>query len=70
MTTATIPDWTARILVLGKLGTSHLSGWMIEAYEQYRAKVPTPEYPCFFGQAAEARGEMLYCFSAKVECPA
>lgn len=65
MISANIPDWTARVLDHGKLGASNLDGWMVEAYEQYRAKVRAPEYPCFFGQGAEARREMLYCFSAK-----
>lgn len=65
MTTAIIADWTTRVLQHGALGASGLDGWKIEAYEQYKAKVRTPEYPCFFGQGAEIRGEMLYCFSSK-----
>ena len=65
MTAAIIADWTTRVLQHGELGASQLDGWEIEAYEQYSAKVRTPDYPCFFGQGAEARGEMLYCFSNK-----
>jgi FPC/CPF motif-containing protein YcgG len=65
MTPTATSDWTARVLDHGKLGTSLIDGWKVEAFEQYRAKVRTPEYPCFFGQGAEARGEMLYCFSVK-----
>ena len=39
--------------------------WKLEAYEQYKARLRAPEYPCFFGQGGEARGEMLYTFVAK-----
>jgi hypothetical protein len=65
MTTAIIADWTTRVIQHGELGTSQLDSWKVEAYEQYRAKVRTPDYPCFFGQGAEVRGEMLYRFSNK-----
>jgi FPC/CPF motif-containing protein YcgG len=54
--------WTSRVLSQGMLGISSKEGWKLQAYEQYRAKVSAPDYPCFFGQSGEARGEMLYTF--------
>jgi uncharacterized protein len=42
-------------IFLNALGT-------LEAYEQYKAKLDAHDYPCFFGQSGEARGEMLYTF--------
>ena len=39
--------------------------WKVNAYEEYRARVCTPDYPCFFGQSGELRGEMLYTFVAR-----
>lgn len=68
MTTAIIADWTTRVIQHGELGASQLDSWKIEAYKQYRAKVRSSDYPCFFGQGAEVRGEMLYCFSNKDNC--
>jgi uncharacterized protein len=56
--------WTTRILHYGHLGPAVEDKWKLDAYEQYRAKLRNPEYPCFFGQSAEARGEMLYSFIA------
>lgn len=53
--------WTARILNEG-LDASPLPAWWSEAYRRYRETLEQPEYPCFFGQAAERRGEMFYAF--------
>jgi len=60
---ATTPqDWIGRVLYQGKLGVSVEDAWKLEAYEQYKARLRAPEYPCFFGQSGEACGEMLYTF--------
>jgi uncharacterized protein len=64
MTTAT-QHWTDRILEQGKLGIPVNDGWKLAAYEQYKTRLRAPDYPCFFGQTGEARGEMLYTFVAQ-----
>ncbi len=58
-------SWTGRVLDQGRLGIPVKEGWKLEAYEQYKARLRAPEYPCFFGQSGEARGEMLYTFIAE-----
>lgn len=65
MTTAILSDWTTRVIQQGDLSTRPLDHWKVKAYEHYLEKVRTPDYPCFFGQGAEIRGEMLYCFSCR-----
>jgi FPC/CPF motif-containing protein YcgG len=60
-----LQSWTDRVLQLGRLGTAPSDDWKLEAYEQYRAKLRAPDYPCFFGQGGETRGEMLYTFVAE-----
>jgi uncharacterized protein len=55
-------SWTSRVLHQGLLGVSPNENWKFEAYEQYKSKLDARDYPCFFGQAGEARGEMLYTF--------
>ncbi len=63
---AAIPqNWTGRVLDQGRLGLPVNDRWKLEAYEQYRTRVRAPEYPCFFGQSGEARGEMIYTFIAE-----
>lgn len=57
-----LAGWRSRVLEEGKLGTTTLDRWKLDAYAQYKAKLSAPEYPCFFGQSGEARGEMLYAF--------
>jgi uncharacterized protein len=57
-------NWTIRVLDRGKLGIAPEERWKLDAYEQYKAKLRSPDYPCFFGQAGEERGEMLYTFTA------
>jgi FPC/CPF motif-containing protein YcgG len=54
--------WTNRVLAQGRVGIGPQESWKIEAYEQYKTKLRAADYPCFFGQTAEARGEMLYTF--------
>ncbi len=56
--------WTDRVLDQGRLGIPVNDHWKLEAYEQYQTRLRAPEYPCFFGQSGEARGEMLYTFVA------
>jgi uncharacterized protein len=64
MSTASLHDWMGRVLDQGRLGSPVNDHWKLEAYEQYHARLRAPEYPCFFGQSGEARGEMLYTFIA------
>ncbi len=65
MTSTTPTHWTARVLRRGALGDASKERWKVDAYEQYRAKLCASEYPCFFGQGGEARGEMIYTFAAR-----
>jgi FPC/CPF motif-containing protein YcgG len=65
MISADLQNWTSRVLDRGKLGTTPEDNWKVDAYEQYKATLRAPDYPCFFGQSAEARGEMLYTFIAE-----
>ncbi len=59
-----IREWISRVLDHGRLGITPEDSWKLEAYEEYRSKLRAPDFPCFFGQAGEARGEMLYTFVA------
>ncbi|MGC2404584.1 MAG: YqcI/YcgG family protein [Acidobacteriaceae bacterium] len=61
--TAIQQSWQSRVLDQGRLGVVVEDQWKTDSYEQYRARLRAPQYPCFFGQTAEARGEMLYSFS-------
>lgn len=61
---SSLQNWADRILDQGKLGITPKDNWKHEAYEQYKTKLRSPDYPCFFGQSGEARGEMLYTFIA------
>jgi hypothetical protein len=65
MISAEVANWTSRVLDQGKLGTPPKDSWKLNAYEQYKAKLSAPDYPCFFGQSGEARGEMIYAFVAE-----
>jgi FPC/CPF motif-containing protein YcgG len=65
MTMTTLQSWTDRVLVGGRLGAVPDEDWKLVAYEHYRDKLRAPDYPCFFGQGGEARGEMLYTFLAE-----
>jgi hypothetical protein len=56
--------WTSRVLDQGRLGISPQEDWKVTAYEQYREKLLASNYPCFFGQTGELRGEMMYTFVA------
>jgi uncharacterized protein len=55
-------NWQARVLEQGTMGMRSEEEWRHAAYQQYKEKLSAPEYPCFFGQTAEAREEMLYTF--------
>jgi uncharacterized protein len=65
MTVPTPQNWTSRVLDQGRFGLPVEDNWKLDAYEQYIARLRAPEYPCFFGQSGEARGEMLYTFIAQ-----
>jgi uncharacterized protein len=58
-------EWTSRALDRGVLGAQPREDWKLKAYGQYRAKLCAADYPCFFGQRGELRGEMMYVFVAK-----
>jgi hypothetical protein len=64
MTSGSLQKWTSRVLDRGRLGIAPDENWKLVAYEQYKDKLCAPDYPCFFGQAGEGRGEMLYTFTA------
>ena len=55
--------WTSRVLEEGSLGMTSQEDWKLMVYEQYKDKLLSSSYPCFFGQAGELRGEMLYTFA-------
>jgi FPC/CPF motif-containing protein YcgG len=57
-------NWTSRVLDQGELGMNPGERWKFDAYEQYKTRIRATDYPCFFGQSGEARGEMLYTFVA------
>jgi FPC/CPF motif-containing protein YcgG len=61
----TVSGWTSRVLDHGVLGAPPKENWKLGAYEQYKAKLCASEYPCFFGQTGELRGEMIYTFVAQ-----
>jgi uncharacterized protein len=65
MISADLQNWTSRVLDQGELGTTSKDSWKMAAYEQYKARLRAPDYPCFFGQSGETRGEMLYTFVAE-----
>jgi FPC/CPF motif-containing protein YcgG len=54
--------WADRVLTHGQLGMLPQSQWIFDTYEQYRRKLQASDYPCFFGQTGELRGEMIYTF--------
>jgi FPC/CPF motif-containing protein YcgG len=55
MITAVSQNWIGRVLDQRRLGIPVKESWKLEAYEQNRARLQAPEYPCFFGQSGEAR---------------
>jgi uncharacterized protein len=65
MISPALQNWTDRVLDRGHLGTTPKDSWKLDAYEEYKARLRAPDYPCFFGQSGEARGEMLYTFVAE-----
>ncbi len=62
MMSAEVSPWTSRVLENGILGVVPTEDWKIRAYESYREKLSASEFPCFFGQTGEIRGEMVYTF--------
>jgi uncharacterized protein len=61
-------EWKSRVLEDGRLGIdaerwAAQGQWKLNAYERYRTQLGEPQYPCFFGQTAEVRGEMFYVFT-------
>jgi uncharacterized protein len=62
MTPTQVSGWTSRVLDRGVLGAPPRESWKLKAYEQYRSKLCASDYPCFFGQTGELRGEMIYTF--------
>jgi uncharacterized protein len=64
MISVAVGHWTERVLDRGTLATPK-DRWKVKAYEEYKARLCNPDYPCFFGQSGELRGEMLYTFVAR-----
>jgi uncharacterized protein len=60
-----VSDWTVRVIDSGILGVPPIEGWKLQAYEEYKTRLCASSYPCFFGQTAELRGEMMYTFVAQ-----
>ena len=65
MMSVEISEWTSRVLDRGILGEPPREDWMLKAYEEYKTKLSASDYPCFFGQTGELRGEMIYTFIAQ-----
>ncbi len=60
-----IREWISRVLDHGRLGiTLRIAGSSKPTRSTEANFAPPPDFPCFFGQAGEARGEMLYTFVA------
>lgn len=57
-----VSPWTSRVLNNGVLGITPEGSWELQAYKSYRAKLQAANFPCFFGQTGEIRGEMIYAF--------
>jgi FPC/CPF motif-containing protein YcgG len=57
-----VSPWISRALHNGVLGITPEESWKLQAYESYRTKLQAANFPCFFGQAGEIRGEMIYTF--------
>jgi FPC/CPF motif-containing protein YcgG len=62
MNSTEVSPWTRRVLNNGVLGIAPEENWKLQAYESYIAKLRAPDFPCFFGQTGEIRGEMIYTF--------
>jgi uncharacterized protein len=62
MISTEVPSWTSRVLHNGVLGITPEESWKLRAYESYRTKLRAADFPCFFGQTGEVRGEMVYTF--------
>jgi uncharacterized protein len=57
-------DWTTRVLN-ASFDLDTAPAWWLDAYQTYCATLEQADYPCFFGQAAERRGEMFYAFGGE-----
>ena len=62
MISTEVSPWTSRVLENGTLGITPKEDWKLRAYESYRTKLRAADFPCFFGQTGEIRGEMIYTF--------
>lgn len=60
-----VASWTSRVLENGVLGIPPEESWKLIAYETYKTKLRASDFPCFFGQTGELRGEMIYTFIPK-----
>lgn len=65
MISTEVSSWTSRVLDKGVLGIPPNEAWKLDAFEQYKTKLRAVDFPCFFGQTGELRGEMMYTFIAK-----
>ncbi len=62
MISTEVSPWTSRVLNNGALGIAPEENWRLQVYQSYKTNLRAADFPCFFGQKAEARGEMLYTF--------
>lgn len=62
MITSALSPWTSRVLENGHLGVVPEEDWKLKAYDSYKEKLRASDFPCFFGQTGEIRGEMIYAF--------
>ena len=44
----------------GRAARSNVPAWLKLSYLQFHQRVTAPAYPCYFGAAAEKRGELYY----------
>lgn len=46
----------------GRANAEALPPWLESSYRTFRERLTSPDYPCYFGAAAEKRGELYYTF--------
>jgi hypothetical protein len=46
----------------GRANLAALPEWLEPAYRTFRQHLTSPDYPCYFGAAAEQRGELYYTY--------
>lgn len=54
--------WQRLLLGRGLAAQSDTPSWLASSYQRFHELVIDPAYPCYFGSAAEKRGELYYTF--------